>query len=67
MARIEECPKCERPFSVVTSGDYPFRDNESIVCPHCKHVCETNKVRFDYTTTALSPDEEAAYLKNRRK
>jgi hypothetical protein len=60
--RIHECPACHKPFSVTTSGNYPSRDRESIICPHCQHICETNLVRFDYDTAPLTPSQEAAYF-----
>jgi hypothetical protein len=61
MSWIEECPSCKRPFSVTTSGDYPFRDRESVFCPHCKTECYTKLVRFDYETAPLTPEQEQEY------
>lgn len=61
---IEVCPKCSRPFSVRTI-DAALRDNTEVECPHCRHVVRMEtKSRFINQTAPLSPDQEAAYLRD---
>jgi hypothetical protein len=66
---IEECPSCKRPFSVTASGDYPWKENAIIACPHphCEYSRSTARVRFDYDTAPLTPEQEEAYRAGRLK
>jgi hypothetical protein len=59
--RIETCSKCQRPFGVTSTGDYPFRDPEQIICPHCGAHWGTELIRGDFHTTPLTPEQERAY------
>jgi len=65
--RIEGCPACHRPFSVELTGNYPSRDREDVICPHCKTVCRTALARADFETKPLPPEDEERYLASKRR
>lgn len=64
--RIETCSKCERPFGVTSTGNYPLRDPEQIICPHCGILWGTDLIRGDFYTRALTPEEERAFFAKKK-
>lgn len=50
---IATCPKCEKQFMVYETEQTPgCRDKEELICPYCKHVCETS-MEYEYITKKI--------------
>jgi endogenous inhibitor of DNA gyrase (YacG/DUF329 family) len=60
---IVECSKCGKPFRYwEDSPGGPFRDRETIDCPHCGGEHGAGVTAGVFRSEKLTPEEEAAFL-----
>jgi hypothetical protein len=64
---IKECPKCGEPFEATYwDPGGPFRNSETLDCPHCGHECESKVTAGTMHSRKLTPEEAADYLASKK-
>lgn len=53
--------KCVQPFMVRGGHTGPMIDRETIDCPHCGHICGSDRIADVFHTRKLTPEEQAEY------
>jgi hypothetical protein len=61
MDRIEECKKCNKPFTVTGDREGPVQNYEDIDCPHCGDMWGREKAGGGYISKPLTPEQEKEY------
>jgi hypothetical protein len=56
---------CGLPFMVSGGRTGPMIDSEEIECPHCRHVCGSERIADVFHTRKLTDDEQALYDKGK--
>ena len=66
MTRIEECNKCQKPFTVAVSGEGSLQDSSDIDCPHCGDMWGREETATAYVTQPLTPEQEKEHRQRKK-